>query len=293
MPNRARLTLATLSLAAAGAFHGFTGPLQSGAATSAGEARAMVRVSLEGVALPDQNEVSNIACGPTCSIIALRAGSEAARGFAKTLGDGDAATIRTVLDEYGSVESTDYGSGLRFREGGMSAVDLAELVNELRGKAGLKPLRSAYTSRREGETHGDQLERIHAGMVRSLEAGEPLIVHLRSFYAAENKPGEGILWHGLLGHFVVVTGVPKELSEGALGFTVEYADPAGGKRAEMYLSAETVRPFTAAEGNSERWVWKRNSPFLIAHAPSIPLRRQQRSRHERTTVVLHHWIGAW
>lgn len=258
-------------------------------------ARRMVRIAgCRGRAIPDQKSVSNLVCGPTAALISLAFGTEKARrAYAARPGKTDAARIRAVIAGPGKAPSRDYGDGSRMRARGMSAVDLLDLVNDLREAADLEPARGTYLSRRESETTPRHLRGVHARLVESLKASEPVILHIRSFYAGRRSEGAEIQWNGLLSHFVVAIGVPAELAPGAEGFAVEYLDPAGGKPGELYLAAETTRNFTASEGNRTRWVWRKNFPFLRVHAPTLRLNRQQRPWHERTIAVLHHMIGAW
>lgn len=256
--------------------------------------RAMVRVEQPAGAIPNQNVVSNVACGPTSALIALATGAPAARKeAAKLVADGNKAALESLIARFGQRTSEDYGKGPRFRKG-ISAMDLTAFVNDIRAELELAPLAGSYMSKTEGESPLAHLGRIHGYLTRSLAKGEPVILHIRTFYAGpENDKAKKPTWNGLASHFVVATGVPTELSPGARGFAVEILDPNGGMATELYLAAESVRAFVAAEGNAEKWEWKPNSPFLTCRAPSLALDRQSRPWNERTLCVLHHMTGAW
>lgn len=243
----------------------------------------------------DQRPVDQVGCGPTCILNTLRLGPEKSRESLETWAgrDTDEELIHRVIDTYAGRPSVDYDEGTRFRDGGVSGPDLLATTNDLRKDLRLTSATGAYLDRAEDETAPDLLARIHQHWAASLAHGEPVILHVRSFAAQFNPEAGEFRWQGVLGHFVVITQVPDELDPSDKGFAAQIADPDGGKASQIYVYAPQVRNFVAARGNSERWEWKRDFPFLLVEAPTLYLNQQARPWYERTLITAHYaiWVA--
>lgn len=249
-----------------------------------------VRCKVDG-RIVRQAPISKVACGPCCLLHSLRFGAAPARALAARLaGRDDVARVRALIAAGGAAASRDQGRGQRYDPAsGVSGEDLEDWLNEVRAGGELPALRGEYMERQKQEAPQAQLRRIHALLRRSLRQQEPVVIHLRSFAARLDKASGAFRWEGVLGHFVVVTGVPRELAGGARSLVVEAVDSAQGRVSRLTLHV-AVRNFTAARGNAVKWTWLKDRPFLCVTAPSIPLGRAGEPWYTRSVVVLHHAI---
>jgi len=249
-------------------------------------------VRLEGKRVLDQHMYSNVACAPTSALNAWLWGDAAARrAFDRLPGETDRKRLAHVIHKYGARKSTSYSDGHRFRKSGMAPLHLIALCNDLQADNHMPKVSGTFLDRRDDEGLHAHLTRIHALLERSLSAGRGVLVRLRSF--SEQRHGGPPKWNGLIGHWILVTGVPAELAARRRGFPFEYLDPASGTSAAGYVYI-AVRNFTAAKGNTKNWAWRSNRAFLLVNVPEMTvLGLAGEPWHRRTIVTFDFAIGAF
>lgn len=257
--------------------------------------RTYVQVAVDVHAAVDQHTVGSKACGPASVLNALIFGNRRFRAACKKIeGKSPGEKLAALIEKWGETRSGDYGKGNRWRSGGgVSPHDLRDMINDALGARGAERLTGRFLDRTPGEDPGKYVKRVHASFRRSLEKGVPVIVSLRSFAPDRTGKNESIVWNGLGGHYVLLYKVPESLEAAERGFSFEYLDPNGPKIGTGYIYFEGLRNFTAAKGNSEKWIWLKDSPFLLVNAPSLnTLKLQKQKWYWRTIVTLNHAIGA-
>lgn len=252
-----------------------------------------IEVPVDPAAVLDQMAVSKIGCGPTAILHSLRFGNDARRAaFDAVPGDG-AEKIKLIMDVHARKPSGEYQKGERLRGDGIACRDLTDMMNEVLAEAKLPAVEGIFLNREKHETPEALLRRVHGRMARSLEAGVPVIVSLRTFAAQpDRKKADGYSWHGLHGHYIVVTRIPRELSEFDRGFPFTYLNSDPGKMESGYIYAETVRGFCAIRGNDEDFEWLEDSPFLLITAPKLKMKTQNQPWWARTTITLNFGLFA-
>ena len=118
----------------------------------------------------------------------------------------------------------------------------------------------------------------------------PVITSFRSFAPSWNEKKKEWEWEGLFQHFVAVVSVQETLAEGEKGFSFAYADSHTGRLEHGYANIDEARNFTAAKGNTERWVWRTDRPFLLVTAPSLRLKTQEQPWYVRTIITLNYGV---
>lgn len=251
----------------------------------------------EAPQIVSQKRIGEMACGPCSLLNALRFGGKAERAaVAEIEGDDDDARVKTIIEEYGRGPSDIYPDRARYREkGGMADLELLGMVNDFLKDAELRTVAGSPLDRTKEEAPGVHLRQIHQKLRRSLDAGFPPIVILRSFVVkSAEKPKKGEdpwVWWGQSGHWMAVVDLPKELEEGELSFLMRVADPWTGKTQQCFIHEEQFRNFTAAKGDDRKWTWPTvPQPYLIATIPSLGLGTKGHTWYLRTNVVLSYGI---
>jgi hypothetical protein len=246
-----------------------------------------------------QESIGDMACAP-CAVINMAArGSEELQARAAALpGDTPEQRVRALIDRYGSKPSTIY-TDKRNRytaKHGVAAEELADLVNDFLADGGGLRVVGEYLDRIKDEPAEKHLRRVHELLRKSLEAGVPPIVEVRSF--AARPAGDEHKWQGLMGHFVTVVEIDPAVPEGDKGFRFRFADSYTGKIETAYAHAEEARNFSATRRFSvspegvEQWEWITDYPYLVVTAPSLRLLTQKEPWHARTIIVLRHAVVA-
>jgi hypothetical protein len=267
---------------------GCSGPrATSESARGASEAWTRVDVPL----VLDQDVHSAFACGPAALATAFAASGGAARRTIAEQGDG---VIAWSIERFGTRPSPTYEGAQRFDpDSGICAEDLIVWSNEWSLEIGAPPRVGVYLDRVPEEPAADFAARVHALLAESLARGVAPVVRLRSFVPSYDPQRGAYLWTGVVGHWVTLVGVPSDLPAGALGFPLEYADPASGAVASGYVHVDDVRPFVAAKGHVRAWEWLDDSPFLVAHLPEQrTLGLTAQPWFLRTVVTLDHALVA-
>lgn len=253
-----------------------------------------------------QLNISNTVC-TGCSLYNMLAnGRPEFQKIAKSLpGESPEGRVRHLIDKYGAGPSAVYPNRARYSDktGGLAAEDMHGFVNDCLKEFRQKPLATDYLDRKDGESPAQHLRRIHALLLKSLKAGVPPIINVRSYVANTNKEGDDFHWNGLSGHSVTLLDIDPDLRDSDKGFRFWYAESDNGKEKgsveSAYASLEETRPFAAPReftvspaDNKEKWVWKPNSPFLVVTAPSLSLRTHKEPGHKRTLITLRHAVYA-
>lgn len=244
-----------------------------------------------------QKEIGTMACGPCALANALRFGGTDERASVAALkGDDDIERVRGLIAAYGRGPSEAYPDRKRYREKeGMSDVEMLGFVNDYLEDAKLPKVVGSHLDRTEEDKPGSHLRAVHAKLRRSLDAGFPPIVILRSFIVKEvakpKKGGDKYNWWGMAGHWVAVVDIPRVLDTGALSFTMKVADSWTGRIHDCFIHEEQFRNFTAAKGDDRKWVWPEiPQPYLIATLPAIPLGTKDVPWFLRSNIVLSYGI---
>lgn len=233
------------------------------------------------------------ACGPCAVLNALKFGGFRERATARSIkGFADADRVRTIIEEFGTVPSDVYPERPRYQpSSGMCNRELLGLARDIAAAGGLRTLAGAFLDRASDTPPGVHLGEVFAKLRRSLDAGFPPIVLIRSFAAVEKTNATGYEWSGLAGHWVTVVSLPDKLPAGAVSFTMRVADSETGAIQEAFVCEELVRNFTAAKGDDIRYTWPSvPRPFLAVHMPILPFRTDSVPWYLRTNVVLSYAI---
>jgi hypothetical protein len=238
-----------------------------------------------------QAEVGENACGPCALINSLSRGDDQLKRLLERLpGKTSHDKLRQLIKDYGSKPSEEYkGKKPRYQEAsGITWVDMRHFVSDLFADRDLGPIQGSYLDRDKKEPLADHLQRVHRLLARSLAAGFPPVLSIRSFYAKDQ--GKEFRWEGLHGHWVTLVEIPKELAENEKGFRFGYADSVTGKVEYGYVYYDEARSFAAAKGNAEKWEWLHDRPFLCITAPSLRLLTQTAPWSARTVIILNYAI---
>jgi len=242
----------------------------------------------------NQFDYSEWACGPAAVLTLIANAPTLKDVYEKIPGASSSQKLEYVIRHHGFILSEDHeGRRHRFHpEQGISAVDLRYFSEDILNDFSTNhPLTGSYLDRTDEEVKhpGAYVRRIHQMLKTSLTAGVPVVVHLRSFSVGPDPKTSEPVWKGLSSHYGVITKIPAELKSYDLGFSFEYVDPAGGKTYSGYLSEENIHPFAAAKGNTEKWEWLSNSPYLLATLPAVGLEEVHWS--QRKIFVLSYALG--
>ncbi|MCB1230409.1 MAG: hypothetical protein KDN19_09095 [Verrucomicrobiae bacterium] len=224
--------------------------------------------------LVDQNcfTDSSGACGPTSVANCLKLGTpEMSRAWESFVGADDATRLRFLIDRwFRSRPSIEFPEKKRFSFDGVLEEDLAAACHDLSSDLKLPKLKGAYLDRQPGESSRDFLARIHKSIASSLEAGCPPILSLKSYIARRRESlDDEVAWQFATHHWVVVTGVRRELRFTDLGFSVDLVDPNGGFETSAFIYAENQLNFRALKGTEEKGQWLSGRPYLLVQAPGV------------------------
>jgi hypothetical protein len=181
---------------------------------------------------------------------------------------------------------------MRWGVHGIDCRDLALGVNELLADHDIAPLSFSYLDRGPEEEELAHLVRILDLIHRSLDAGTPPMLNLRTFLVKSREENGGEPeWETGVSHYVLVTGIRGEPSD--TGGELEVIDPWQGRRTVIYLHREpNGRAFRALKGSETSGEWLTGRPFLQVLAPGVPtMRPANLDWHERYLVIANHLIG--
>jgi hypothetical protein len=251
----------------------------------------------EAPKIVSQKRIGEMACGPCSLLNALKFGGKAERAAVEEIeGDDDDERVKAIIEEYGRGPSDIYPDRPRYRDkGGMADLELLGMVNDFLSDAELPPVVGGPLDRTKEEAPGVHLRQVHRKLRRSLDAGFPPIVILRSFIIkSKEKPKKGedaFVWWGQSGHWMTVVDLPEELEEGDLSFVMRVVDPWTGRTQQCFIHEEQFRNFTAAKGDDRKWVWPTvPQPYLIATMPALALGTKGSPWYLRTNIVLSYGI---
>lgn len=250
--------------------------------------------------MASQKNIGDMACGPCALYNALNHGHQELRKVASELsGRNHDQRIQSLIRKHGQQPSEIYQKKqARYTaKGGITVEDLPGFVRDTLGVDSGYRVAADYLNRRDKESQGQHLLRVHRLLRQSIRDGFPPIVEVRSFAAQKNKAGE-YEWNGLLGHFIAITRVPEQLADADKGFSFQFADSDTGKIAHGYIHMEEARNFTAvrafsvSEKGEDQWQWVTDYPYLLVQAPSLRLLTQKEPWHHRTLIILRHAVTA-
>ncbi len=247
------------------------------------------------------------ACGPTCMLMQFQNGTpemQAAHG--KLIGSDSAKRINYLIERHFKKKRSVISPELyRWGINGVLTRDMEAAADDWMEENGLDrlDLSGSWLDRENvKEKDSEMVRRIHRMMKRSLEAGVPPILSLKSFVAREklNKPGE-MEWRIGQHHYVLITEVPDSLIRGdevtktvsSQGFKLGIIDPNGGMESEIFVFHDSNgQPFTAQKGNGTQGKWISGKPFLQVAAPTVPtLKPANLKWSERVVTIANHLMG--
>jgi len=246
-------------------------------------------------AFVDQGIYSDAACGPTALLNSLKFGGESYRdGFAQLPGATDQHRLHSLVDRYFKRPSSILPQGRRYSQhSGVLSRDLLVAAQETYADLGLPKVEGQEFLRGEDEPSEEFIQRVHRQLQYSLFQGMTPIIELRSQYADQDSVTGQWKWKAMEDHYVVVTRVPKQLREDAMGFSFDYIDPLGGKLGTAFVYAERRQNFSAWQGDTHLGRWLAGNRFLLINAPSaygmIP--DEKADWHARTLTALSYYIG--
>ena len=223
-------------------------------------------------------------CGFASVLNALRFGTNEADKRRKLFGtDGDIQDLDRLVAKYGAKPSTRYATGTRLRIDGISNTDMLEMYNDVRHDLGLEPLSGGYLSRNTVEPQ-KLAGIIYQRLQKTLDAGEPPIVAIRSQVAGWDQAKGRFLWRGVSNHAMTVVGLsPSQNADGS--FTFECVDSALGRRITIFAY---IDPRNFAAPVADEWV--PNRPFLTVCGSSVFMGTNRQNWNERTLVYLNYMI---
>ncbi|HVJ66849.1 MAG TPA: hypothetical protein VM510_02630, partial [Caulifigura sp.] len=182
------------------------------------------RSGKSGAAIIKQESIGSMACAP-CAVLNMAAnGSEDLKRCAFALpGNAPEQRVQSLIEQYCSKPSVVY-SDKRTRytaKHGIAPEELADVVNDFLDSKADVQVAGSYLDRLKNEPAEKHLRRIWSLFRKSLDAGVPPIIEIRSF--AARPSGSDFKWEGLMGHFVVVTELDP-IGEGEKGFRFRFAD---------------------------------------------------------------------
>lgn len=185
----------------------------------------------------NQTDLAGNACGPAALLNSSRFGSPAWRKLSETppnLTDRD--RMRAIARGPAMRESSSLPGRARWSRAGINLSDLRDIANEMARPHSLPPISQQTLFLKPGETQEAHLRRVRTLLARSLDAGFPPILSVRSYVK------RGGQWTSVQGHFVSITSVPGNLASTQTTFPVKFIDPWGGRFRDGNISI-SVRPF--------------------------------------------------
>ena len=254
-------------------------------------------VPVEDSAIIDQHlfKDSKNACGPASVANVLRFGSpEMQEAWERFVGRDDETRMRFLIDRwFRTPPSLEFPTKKRLSFDGVLEEDLAAACRDLTEQYDLPALQGGFLDRLEGEKSPAFLARIHGYLSDSLERGIPPILSLKTHVARRvERLDDEVAWTYSAHHWVVVSGVRKELRIGDLGFSVDLIEPNGGYRTTAFIYAENLLNFRALKGSEGNGEWLSGRPFLLVQAPGVlSLRPDEAEWKDRVIVTANYLIA--
>lgn len=235
------------------------------------------------------------ACGPTALANCLKFGAPPlSAAWENLVGADDGTRLRFLIDRwFTGRESGVFPGKKRLSFDGTLEEDLAAAAVELATDQQLAPPRGGFLDRRPGEKSPAFLARVHEAIADSIRNGMPPILSLKTYVARRiERMDHQIAWEPAAHHWVVVTGVRRELRATDLGFAIDLIDPDGGRHTSAYLFAENRLNFRALKGTEARGQWLDGRPFLLVQAPGVlALRPDEAEWTDRVIVTANFLVG--
>ena len=280
---------------------GFAALVQIAAVNSAQAAVPSFRSLVpENISLVTQRSAGEKTCGPTALLYAFKLGNKAMRGaYEKLPGATDQDKLKALVSLVSKKPSRVIYHRKRLDEkDGMSAQDLFATANDL-----LPGLQLENFDRADKEEEiGAFVKRVHQSLLNSIANGVPVMAIVVPYMGTFEEKKNINTWSEHNGHYLVITGVPETLANGALDFSLEYLDPETGKIDRASLYEEVKRSFWARREKPNgvgEWIHPevRNgqriveSPYLGFMAPSLNLTPPQAKDSQRVVITLVGAVG--
>ncbi len=234
-------------------------------------------------------------CGPTALANCLKFGPPP---FLETwdglVGGDDSTRLRFLIDRwFAGRQSGVYPGKKRLSFDGTLEEDLAAAAAEIATDHRLDRMRGDFLDRRAGEKSPAFLARVHGAISDSIRRGVPPLLSLKTFVARRiERMDHQVAWEAAAHHWVVVTGVRRELRPADLGFSIDLIDPDGGHLTSAYLFAENRLNFRALKGTEERGQWLDGRPFLLVQAPGVLALRPDEAQWRDRIIVTANFLIA-
>ncbi|MGJ8698302.1 MAG: hypothetical protein ACSHYF_18435 [Verrucomicrobiaceae bacterium] len=227
----------------------------------------------------NQRYTNGIACGPACLLDAFQCGSEKWRHSASFIeGKSDLERLTFLIKTYAGRPSTQFPGQSRWNpKGGVNAVDLAAIANEMRKKSWMGTVKQSLFFKPEKQSSAKLLHNTHRQLHRSLSKGLPPILSIRRHAYRTPKGGKVRSWLTVKRHYVTLTGLPDKLPPNATSFPITYRDPWGGQSltGTVKIADSSTQPLAT----------------LILDLPKFKVGRELIRRGEKTTLSLPSAIG--
>lgn len=254
--------------------------------------RKYIGVPIDKSVAINQLLVSDVVCGPTAVLNAMKFGNSDIQSCYESIPGNDSwGKLSFIVNEYGLKPSNDCSDGLRMHKDGICSVDLLHFYNDILLDNEKTGVEGEYIFRFKDEPLKNLLKRLHGKLYRSLKKGVPVVTQIRSFGVKRNDVTDKMYWYGLSSHYITITKIPERLLDYEKGFIFEYIDPYGARVESGYIGIETKRAFVAKIGNGEKSKWIKGKSFLLVKAPSLDLKTSQQKWYNRTIMTLNYVIG--
>ncbi|MDB4452029.1 hypothetical protein N9129_02315 [Akkermansiaceae bacterium] len=244
--------------------------------------------SAEEPTVLSQKEVGEQACGP-CAFINSLLFSNDQKALAKLRGDTPEEKATHFIERYGSTRSIFWKSDRNAysEDTGINAPDLISLINSFRRRQNQSDIKGQLLVRGGNENSAQFIDRIHGVISKSITAGFPPLLDIRSTVAKRADLSEKILWHTINAHWVCIISATKVESDNPV-LLLRIADSASGKIIGSLMCNAPPRGAKVAirtriDGfGKEKTTWIGSSQCLFLEAPGMPLGTQKAKWHERT-----------
>ncbi len=259
-----------------------------------------IEIPVSGPLIIDQHIYpdSNYACGPASIFNLLQFGPESYQKARLSLvGANKTTRFRFLIERYfRNQKSVVNSTAKRWNIYGVKSADLANGLNDLLKENKIPPLKASYLDKKDGESDALFLKRIHEWMSHSVSRGVPPILSLKSYMVRRRKennfqPG----WEAERHHYVVVTSLPKKLSDAppSRGFEAIVIDSNGAIQRPVFIHLESnAQAFRALKGDETDDQWLDGRPYLLVEASQIrAMRPADMKWSDRFIVVANFLIG--
>jgi hypothetical protein len=243
-----------------------------------------------------QKRIGKQSCGPCAFINSLRfAGDE--KALARLNGTTPEEKARHFISRYASAPSIYWKQDRKAysKDEGINPTDLIGIINTFRKQQQQSDVEGQLLIKRNDENSAEFLDRIHRIISKSIAAGFPPILDIRSSVASKRGKSDKPLWYVLGGHWVCLVSVTKVESDNPL-LMLRLADSYTGKIIGSLMCSAPPRKSKVAMRyrldalGKEKTTWIESSECLFLSAPGMPLGTQKAKWEERTYLNARYLI---